>query len=1358
MSGNRALFYVRISLMSLACMGAAPAFGGAPGNAGGATSPDAVWKEAGADEELRQAFERIAYSLEDSGHGTWRGENSAQGLTLEFDGQEARLSHPDGSVSFHLTGYGYGDRLQQPATATLTGTGNRVEYQRGDLTEWYVNGSQGLEHGFTLARRPGTGREGEPLVITLGVGGGLLPARKADDDSVLFASGKGAGLRYAGLKAVDARGHALPSRLEVRGQEIRLMVDDHDAQYPLAVDPNWTQQQELTASDYKPGDQFGASVAVVGDTALIGAPGRNGGQGTAYVFVRSGGTWSMQSAGELTASDGAAGDRFGASVALNGNTAVIGAPGAHGGEGTVYVFVYVPVQLPNGRIWVWAQQQELTAPAGDAAPDAYFGASVAVSGSFMLVGAYGWFGYQGAVYVSERDATGSWGTPAPWTPGDARPGDQFGASVSLSGYTMLFGAADAISGQGAAYTLQTTQAGAETAVALTAGDGKPGDNFGTSVSAGWATAVVGAPGKTVNSHSGQGAAYVFLWSEGGLLGLFWGAEWDEMQELTAADGAAGDGFGSSVSVSGSTAVIGAPGKTINSNNGQGAAYVFVQNDVSWDQWWIQQPALTASAGGANDNFGASVSASGGTVLIGAPGRGSAYAFVGPVLGASTLVVGSSGGSSSVVLACDGAWTATANDPFLHIRGSANGTGGAVVAFSYDAFAGTGTRSGTLTIAGLTVLVTQVGTDYLRASPLTTLVPSSSGLKSPYGVAVDGSGLVYIADTGNGAIEAWAASVPAGAIGPLASGLNRPHGVAVDATGNIYIAETYNAAIDEYSLFSGTQTLVSSGLGAPWGVAVDGFGNVYIADQLNGAISEWNPLTQQLTKLAPAIGPRGVAVDASGNVYIADTLGNMILVWSPAMPQETGLVVPTGLSSPNGVAVDGSGNVYIADTGNNAIKEWSPVTALVTTLASGLNNPDGVAVDGSGNVYIADTGNNAIKEIPYAFVGPASLTEPAATGSDWLQVLPTTTSLAGIFTPSSDQTWLMIGDIFDGAIGFSFTANPSNSTRVAHITVLGQQITVTQLVGQTITFGPLANRTLGTAPFTVSATASSGLPVSFNSQTTSVCAVSGSLVTLVAVGTCTIQATQAGNATYAAATPVNQSFQVTPAGGGSGTSGLVIPHVVDGGGWQTTFGITNTTATTATATLQFYQQTDNAGDTQAWTPPLTGAVSTTNIQLAPGATVFLQTLGTAPTLTQGFGEMIASAGVQGYAIFTWHVGSGYQDGTALAAAPGGTILVPFDNSSGIVTGIAVVNASGSAETLSANLRLASGQVVPGSLPSIPSLGHTSFTLPSLFPQSAGQQGTLELSSSAGTFSVVGLRFHASGAFTSLPVYAMGAAPF
>jgi hypothetical protein len=185
------------------------------------------------------------------------------------------------------------------------------------------------------------------------------------------------------------------------------------------------------------------------------------------------------------------------------------------------------------------------------------------------------------------------------------------------------------------------------------------------------------------------------------------------------------------------------------------------------------------------------------------------------------------------------------------------------------------------------------------------------------------------------------------------------------------------------------------------------------------------------------------------------------------------------------------------------------------------------VDGSGNVYIADTQDDAIKEIPFAFVGPASLTESPPAGSDsLLQVLPATTNLTGVFAPTSDQGWLTIGAIASGVVSFSFTANASPSARVAHITVLGQQITVTQNgSAQTITFGPLSNQVLGTAPFTISATASSDLPVSFSSQTTSVCTVSGASVTLVSAGTCTIQATQGGNSSYSPAPSVSQSFLV-----------------------------------------------------------------------------------------------------------------------------------------------------------------------------------------------------------------------------------------
>jgi len=224
--------------------------------------------------------------------------------------------------------------------------------------------------------------------------------------------------------------------------------------------------------------------------------------------------------------------------------------------------------------------------------------------------------------------------------------------------------------------------------------------------------------------------------------------------------------------------------------------------------------------------------------------------------------------------------------------------------------------------------------------------------------------------------------------------------------------------------------------------------------------------------------------------------------------------------------------------------------------------------------------------------------------------------------------------------------------------------------------------------------------------------------------------------------------------------LFMPQIVDGGGWQTTIGVTNTTGTTTTASLQFLQGTDAAGDTQPWTLPLVEAVSTENLQLAPGATVFVQTPGTAANLTAGFGELIASPGVLAYAIFTLKVSGGdNQDATALAVAPASQVLIPFHNmTAGFATSIAVVNASNSAETLSATLLLSSGEIVAESPLNIPANGHAAFGLPAQFPKSARQTGTLLLSSSSGTFSVIGLRSNPTRAFTSIPVYVVSAAPF
>jgi Fe-S cluster biogenesis protein NfuA len=1092
---GRAFSYIRAGLISFACLGLASS--GLSG-ASPAANGDAAWKEAGADESLRQAFERATYSLKESGHGTWRGANAAQRLTLEFDGREARLVHPNGSVSFYLTGYGYGQRLREPALATLAGNGNRVEYRRADLTEWYVNGSQGLEQGFTLAQRPGTGNEGEPLVIAVAVSGGLLPVRTADDGAVLFESDKGVVLRYAGLRAVDARGRVLPSRLEARNGEVRLIVEDRQAEYPLMVDPTWTQQQELTASDGAVADDFGGSVSVSGNTAVIGAQGKSIGRGAAYVFVRSGGVWTQQQ--ELTASDGMVSAYFGASVSVSGDTAVIGAYDNNFDQGAVYVFVR------GGG--VWSQQQKLTA--SDGAANDQFGNSVSVSGDTAVVGALSKNAFQGAAYVFVRSG-GVWSQQQKLTaPDGGVAGDWFGQSVSVSGDTAVIGAAGKNSNQGAAYVFVRSGGAWSEQQKLAASDGAAGAYFGESASVSGDTAVVGAFFENVR----QGAAYVFVRSSG---------IWSQQQELTASDAAGGDEFGWSVSLGADTAVVGAPAK----KSSQGAAYVFVRSGGVW----TQQQEFTAYDGVSGDQFGSSVSMSGDTAMIGAWARssdqGAAYAFVHPKLGTSSLLVGSAAGASSVVLSYDGAWTATANDSFLHVSsGSASGTGSAVVVFTYDAFTGTGTRTGTLTIAGLTVTVTQAGANYLGPGPVVTLVPRD--IDGPLGVAVDGSGNLYIAEV-DGRLNKWSAATQQ--LTTLMTSDSAPlDGAAVDGSGNVYIADQGGNAIKEWNATTQQVTsLVSSGLLFPTGVAVDRFGNVYIADSGDEAIKEWSAATQQVTTLESS-GTAfwlGVAVDGSGNVYCSE-VGYGSIEERNATTQQITTLASTGPSEQWGVAVDGSGNVYFSLRAGT-VQKWSAATQQVNTLvSSGLYQPSGVAVDASGNVYIADSDNNAIKEIPYAFVGPASFTEPPSAGSDsLLPVLPATTNLTGVFAPTSDQSWLTIGSIANGVIGFSFTANTS-SARTAHITVLGHQITVTQngLSAQTITFGALSNQAVNAAPFAVAATASSGLAVSFASTTPAACTVSGATVTLVAVGTCTVQATQAGNAYYTAAPPVNQSFQVT----------------------------------------------------------------------------------------------------------------------------------------------------------------------------------------------------------------------------------------
>ncbi len=221
--------------------------------------------------------------------------------------------------------------------------------------------------------------------------------------------------------------------------------------------------------------------------------------------------------------------------------------------------------------------------------------------------------------------------------------------------------------------------------------------------------------------------------------------------------------------------------------------------------------------------------------------------------------------------------------------------------------------------------------------------------------------------------------------------------------------------------------------------------------------------------------------------------------------------------------------------------------------------------------------------------------------------------------------------------------------------------------------------------------------------------------------------------------------------------LIIPQVVDGDVWQTTIVLTNTTAAAANANLNFFVET-SAGATQSWNLPFLETSSTQSISLAAGETLLLHSPGTAAVLSVGWGQIIAGPGVAAYAIFTKRPpGLPAQVGTAPAMPSAGRILVPFDNTSGNVAAMALVNSSASPETISVNLRTTGGTITQGTLANIPAQGHIAFTFPQQFAATAGQSGLAEFYTTSGTFSSLALSFNPAGSLTTAPVYLASGPP-
>lgn len=304
----------------------------------------------------------------------------------------------------------------------------------------------------------------------------------------------------------------------------------------------WTEVAKLTATDGMTGDSFGRSVSLDGDRALIGAFNHNRGTGAAYVFEFDGSSWTQTA--ELTASDGAFADVFGLGVSLSGDRALIGGTAA-------YIFDF------DGS--TWSQTAKLMTTDGNG-----LGSAVSLSGDRALIGgSSGHVGSPGFAYIFAFDGT-TWSQEAALRPSDPHRFDSFGGAVSLSGTHALIGAGGAtIDGEmvGSAYIFGLVGTTWVQQAELMPSDGYPYTGFGDAVSLVGRRALVSA---ATGGATGNGEAYLFAGSNAG---------WSERAALQASDGSIAAGYGISVSLSGQTVIVGSP-TSFKDGDDSGAAYVF----------------------------------------------------------------------------------------------------------------------------------------------------------------------------------------------------------------------------------------------------------------------------------------------------------------------------------------------------------------------------------------------------------------------------------------------------------------------------------------------------------------------------------------------------------------------------------------------------------------------------------------------------------------------------------------------------------------------------------------------------------------------------------------------------------------